>query len=89
MLKVVTAKEMQELDRRATAEFGIPSLLLMENAGAETAREMQAAFPALSGERAVILCGRGTTAETDSWWRGTSCAAEHPWRRSSWPAGRS
>jgi NAD(P)H-hydrate epimerase len=59
MLKVVTAKEMQELDRRATAEYGIPSLLLMENAGAETAREMRAAFPALSRERVVVLCGRG------------------------------
>src|SRR5574341_1253246 len=59
MLKVVTAKEMQELDRRATAEYGIPSLRLMENAGAETAREMQATFPALGSARVVILCGRG------------------------------
>ena len=59
MLKVVTAKEMQELDRRATAEYGIPSLLLMEHAGAETAREIREAFPAASGGRVVVLCGRG------------------------------
>ena len=59
MLNVVSAKEMQELDRRATAEYGIPSLLLMENAGAETAREMRAAFPGLAAARVVILCGRG------------------------------
>ncbi|HSB77584.1 MAG TPA: NAD(P)H-hydrate dehydratase [Candidatus Methylomirabilis sp.] len=59
MLKVVTAKEMRELDRRATAEYGIPSLLLMENAGAETAREMRAAFPSLSTQRVAVLCGRG------------------------------
>lgn len=32
-VKVVTAEQMRELDRRATEEFGIPSLLLMENAG--------------------------------------------------------
>jgi NAD(P)H-hydrate epimerase len=59
MIKVVTAKEMQELDRRATAEYGIPSLLLMENAGTETVREMLAAFPALPRSRVAILCGRG------------------------------
>jgi NAD(P)H-hydrate epimerase len=59
MIKVVTAKEMQEMDRRAAAEYGIPSLLLMENAGAETVREMLTAFPALLRSRVVILCGRG------------------------------
>jgi len=59
MIKVVTAREMQELDRRATAEYGIPSLLLMENAGIETVREMLEAFPALSRMRVAILCGRG------------------------------
>jgi NAD(P)H-hydrate epimerase len=59
MIKVVTAKEMQELDRRASAEYGIPSLVLMENAGSETARELLAAFPNLRRSRVVILCGRG------------------------------
>ncbi len=59
MIKVVTAEEMQQLDRRATAEYGIPSLVLMENAGSETTREMLAAFPALLGSRVAILCGRG------------------------------
>src|SRR5438067_11316750 len=38
-IRAVTAAEMRELDRRATDEFGIPSLLLMENAGAAVARE--------------------------------------------------
>lgn len=33
MLPVVTAQQMRDLDRRATEEFGIPSILLMENAG--------------------------------------------------------
>lgn len=59
MIKVVTAKEMQELDRRASAEYGIPSLLLMENAGAETVRETHLAFPALARSRVMVLCGRG------------------------------
>jgi NAD(P)H-hydrate epimerase len=59
MQKVVTAAEMRELDRRATAEYGIPSLLLMEHAGGETTREILAAFPAARAGRVVILCGRG------------------------------
>ncbi len=59
MMKVVTAKEMQELDRRAVAEYGIPSLLLMENAGAETARELLAAFPTARRTHVALLCGRG------------------------------
>jgi NAD(P)H-hydrate epimerase len=59
MIKVVTAQEMQELDRRAVAEYGIPSLLLMEHAGTETVRELLAAFPALLQSRVAVLCGRG------------------------------
>jgi len=59
MIKVVTAAEMQELDRRASAEYGIPSLLLMENAGTEAVREMLAAFPGLPRMRVAIVCGRG------------------------------
>ncbi len=59
MIPVVTAQEMQGLDRRTAAEFGIPSLLLMEHAGTEAVRELAAAFPALARSRVVVLCGRG------------------------------
>ncbi|MEN6357935.1 MAG: NAD(P)H-hydrate dehydratase [Armatimonadota bacterium] len=31
--RIVTVQQMRDLDRRATEEFGIPSILLMENAG--------------------------------------------------------
>jgi NAD(P)H-hydrate epimerase len=59
MIRVVTAREMQDLDRRTVAEFGMPSLLLMENAGAQTARAVLEAYPRLPAGQAVILCGRG------------------------------
>lgn len=59
MIRVATASEMQAMDRRAAAEFGIPSLLLMENAGSETVREILAAFPGIGGLRVLVLCGRG------------------------------
>lgn len=54
----VTAAEMRELDGRAVDEFGIPSLLLMENAGAAVARaalEMLSRAPS----RIAVIAGRG------------------------------
>ena len=58
-MKVVTTAEMREIDRRCTAEYGIPSLLLMENAGLGTVREMERAFPGLRRRRVAVLCGKG------------------------------
>jgi hydroxyethylthiazole kinase-like uncharacterized protein yjeF len=56
-LPAVTAAEMRGLDGRATAEFGVPSLLLMENAGAAVARA--AAEMAPRGARVAVVAGRG------------------------------
>ena len=51
-MRLVTAREMAEIDRRAAAEYGIPGLLLMENAGAAVARA--AAQMAPDGPVAVL-----------------------------------
>ncbi|MDD5209956.1 MAG: NAD(P)H-hydrate epimerase [Elusimicrobiales bacterium] len=61
---VVTAEKMKYLDRKASLEYGIPSHILMENAGravAQAALEFAAAElgkqPA--GLKAVVCCGKG------------------------------
>lgn len=60
MLRVVTAEEMRRADRRAAEAFGLPSLLLMENAGRGAVQAMEAAFGPLQGRRVAILCGKGS-----------------------------
>jgi len=57
-MKLVTAAEMRELDRRAAAEMGLPSLVLMENAGRTTYQVLRREFPVLNGPVAVVA-GRG------------------------------
>jgi NAD(P)H-hydrate epimerase len=52
----LTCAESRELDRRATEEFGIPSIVLMENAGRNMAELL-----VLLGVRGsvVVCCGKG------------------------------
>ena len=60
-VKAATAAEMRELDRRTVDEFGIPTLVLMENAGLRAADEAIRMLPSRSaaGKNVVLLCGRG------------------------------
>ncbi|GIW70549.1 MAG: NAD(P)H-hydrate epimerase [Planctomycetota bacterium] len=57
-LRPRTRRELQELDRRATEEFGIPSLLLMENAGRGAAEVAASMVPPRPGG-VLVFCGRG------------------------------
>jgi len=52
----LTRREVRELDRLAIEEFGIPGIVLMENAGASAARLLVA--QGIDG-LVVIACGRG------------------------------
>ncbi|MFZ0799389.1 MAG: NAD(P)H-hydrate dehydratase [Terriglobales bacterium] len=56
-MKIVSAAEMREIDRSTSERFGVPSLTLMENAGAAVARFVLSDYP--QAERVGILCGKG------------------------------
>jgi hydroxyethylthiazole kinase-like uncharacterized protein yjeF len=58
-MKILSAAEMREVDRLTTARFGIPSLTLMENAGASVAEFVAQRWPRFAQRRIVILCGKG------------------------------
>jgi NAD(P)H-hydrate epimerase len=58
-MRILTAEQMREADRRTIEEIGIPSLVLMENAGRQVVATMEASFDDLAERRVAILCGRG------------------------------
>ncbi len=57
-MKVLTAAEMREVDRR-TIEAGIPGIVLMENAGHRVVEYLAARFAPLAAQRITVLCGKG------------------------------
>jgi ADP-dependent NAD(P)H-hydrate dehydratase / NAD(P)H-hydrate epimerase len=60
-MKALTAAEMREVDRLTTERFRIPSLQLMETAGAAVARAVRETLPGPSEFpwRIAVLCGKG------------------------------
>ena len=58
-MKILTASEMQRIDRLTTEQYGVPSLTLMENAGRGVVEFLVARLAPLAQHRIVILCGKG------------------------------
>ncbi len=58
-MKIVTAAEMQALDRRTIQEGSIPGRVLMERAGTRVVEEVERRFGSSKGKRIIILCGKG------------------------------
>jgi hydroxyethylthiazole kinase-like uncharacterized protein yjeF len=56
-MRIVSADEMRNIDRRTTTELGIPSLILMENAAIAVAEAIADRYP--EARRAAIFCGPG------------------------------
>lgn len=58
-MKLPKANEMQALDRCAIEHFGIPGIVLMENAGLGTVRKLDEKFGPCDGRFAIIFIGPG------------------------------
>ncbi len=58
-MKILTAAQMQRVDRLTTERYGVPSLTLMENAGRGVVEFLAERFAPLAHHHIVILCGRG------------------------------
>jgi ADP-dependent NAD(P)H-hydrate dehydratase / NAD(P)H-hydrate epimerase len=57
-MKILTAAEMREADRR-TIEAGIPGIVLMENAAYRVVEFLAAKFAPLEEQRIAVFCGKG------------------------------
>ncbi len=62
LAKAVTVKQIQRLDRIAIDRYGIPSIILMENAGRAVAREVLKLLKKRKNHRVRIVCGQGNNA---------------------------
>lgn len=58
-VRVFRTEEMREIDRVTIEEYGIPGMVLMENAGLQVLRVVVGILGSFPGRRAVVLCGKG------------------------------
>jgi len=58
-MKILTAEQMQAVDRRTIDQIGLPGIVLMENAGRGVADEIMRRFATAASPRALILAGKG------------------------------
>jgi len=58
-MKLVTAEEMRRIDKKAIEEIGIPSIVLMENAGLKVTEIIKNKYAPLTGKSVYIFSGPG------------------------------
>lgn len=58
-MRVLNSAQMREADRRTIEDIGIPSLVLMENAGRQVVAAMETIHSDLLERQVAVLCGRG------------------------------
>jgi hydroxyethylthiazole kinase-like uncharacterized protein yjeF len=58
-MKILTFREMKEIDRTTIEDIGIPGPVLMENAGLQVTRVLKKKFPRIRDERILIVAGKG------------------------------
>ncbi|PJF33323.1 MAG: bifunctional ADP-dependent NAD(P)H-hydrate dehydratase/NAD(P)H-hydrate epimerase, partial [Phototrophicales bacterium] len=55
----VTAEQIRQIDRMAIEEYGIPGIILMENAGRAVSQEIRRLFKTRHLKSTTIVCGPG------------------------------
>src|SRR5260370_19362583 len=50
---------MREVDRLTSERYGVPSIVLMENAAKTTVEAAEKRFGLMAGKHALIICGKG------------------------------
>ena len=58
-MRVLTTAQMRDADRRTIDEVGIPSAVLMENAGRHVVAALERQLPNLADLRVAVVCGKG------------------------------
>jgi NAD(P)H-hydrate epimerase len=58
-MRVLTAAQMREADRVTIEDIGIPSLVLMENAGRQVVAAIETLHAELLDQKVAVLCGHG------------------------------
>ncbi|WP_333870978.1 NAD(P)H-hydrate dehydratase [Desulforamulus putei] len=58
-MRIATAAEMKQIDRRAMEQYGIPGVVLMENAGLRVVEVIQDILKEIKGKVFTILVGKG------------------------------
>lgn len=58
-MRAATAAEMREIDRIAINDYGIPGVVLMENAGVSVVRMLESKWELLAERKFCILAGKG------------------------------
>lgn len=59
MKRVLSGNQIRTADQLTTDIYGIPGLLLMENAACRVAEELEARLGQLAGKHVAIVCGKG------------------------------
>jgi hydroxyethylthiazole kinase-like uncharacterized protein yjeF len=58
-MRVLNATQMREADRRTSDDVGLPSIVLMENAGRQVVTAIEATFEDAVSLSYAVLCGKG------------------------------
>jgi len=58
-MKILNAEQMQRIDKAAIADYAIPEMVLMENAGIKTVQAICEEFPNVHRQNVLVVCGPG------------------------------